>query len=440
MSQRSGRDPIAALFARGHFGIKLGLDNIRALCEALGRPERAYPTLIVAGTNGKGSVAAMVSTALTAAGHRTGRYTSPHLVSIEERFAIDGRAAPTGAVAEALGRAFAAEQTLQREGRLTVDATFFELATAAAFELFREAEVDVAVLEVGLGGRFDATNVAEPLAGAITSIDLDHTAHLGGTIAEIAFEKAGVIKPGMTVVVGDRKAEALEVIDRVARAQGARQVRARDGAVADADIVDGRTLVTLRTPVRDYGRVALALGGRHQAENALVAVRLLESLPDLGIAVDGPAIVHALEHVEWPGRLQLVELAGGRAVLLDAAHNVAGAGALAAYLAEAWPVRVPLVFAAMRDKDATGMLAALGGSVSRMIFTAPPVDRATAPGDLVGLARASGLTIPVEAVPGVGGALERAFGYGPRVVAAGSIFLLGEMLPLLVEAGGGSAR
>lgn len=436
----SGPDPVAALLARGHFGIKLGLENIRALCEGLGHPERAYPTLIVAGTNGKGSVAATVSAALTAAGHRAGRYTSPHLVSLEERFAVDGLAAPASRVAAALGRAFEAEGALRRLGRLPVDATFFELATAAAFELFREAAVDIAVLEVGLGGRFDATNVAEPIAGAITNIDLDHTAHLGRTIAEIAFEKAGIVKPGMTVVVGERKAEALDVIERVARARGARLIHARDGASAEAEIVDGRTFVTLRTPARDYGRVALALGGRHQADNALVAVRLLEALPELGVAVDGPPIAHALGHVDWPGRLQLVELAGGRAVLLDAAHNVAGARTLAAFLGEAWPGGAPLVFGAMRDKDAAGMLAELDGRVSRMIFTAPSLERAMAPADLAGLARAIGLGVPTETAPSVAAALERALAHGPRVVAAGSIFLLGELLPLLGPGRGRAAR
>jgi dihydrofolate synthase/folylpolyglutamate synthase len=434
MSPGTGGDPIAALFARGHFGIKLGLDNIRALCGALGHPERGCPTVIVAGTNGKGSVAAMVSAALAAAGHRTGRYTSPHLVSIEERFAIDGRPATTAQVGAALERAFAAERALQREGRLTVNATFFELATAAAFDLFRAAAVDVSVLEVGLGGRFDATNVAEPVAGAITTIDLDHTAHLGTTLAEIAFEKAGVIKPGMTVVVGERKPVPRDVIGRVARERGARIVDARDGASADAEILAGRTFARLATPVRDYGRVALALGGRHQADNALVAVRLLEALPGHGIAVGAPEIVHALEHVEWPGRLQLVELSGGRAVLLDAAHNVAGAEKLAAYLREAWPARVPLVFGAMRDKDVRGMLAALGDSVSRVIFTAPPVERAMAPRDLVEVAGAIGLPVPVEAVPGVDAALDRAFGAATRIAAAGSIFLLGEILPRLASA------
>jgi dihydrofolate synthase/folylpolyglutamate synthase len=334
-------------------------------------------------------------------------------------------------VREALERAFAAEQALQLEGCLAVYATFFELATAAAFELFRRAAVDVTVLEVGLGGRFDATNVAEPVVGAITTIDLDHTAHLGESIAQIAFEKAGVIKPGMTVVVGERKPEALDVIARVALERGARLLHAREGASARAEIVDGRTFVALRTPVRDYGRVALALGGRHQADNALVAVRILESLADRGFAVDGAAVAHGLGHVDWPGRLQLVELAGGRSVLLDAAHNVAGASTLAAYLREAWPARVPLVFGVMRDKDARGMLAAIGDSVSRLFFTAPPIARAMAPQELLALADAAGLGVPAEAVASVDEALARAFGHSPRIVAAGSIFLLGEILPRL---------
>jgi dihydrofolate synthase/folylpolyglutamate synthase len=440
MAPSAGSDPIAALFERGHFGIKLGLDNIRALCAVLGHPERAAPSVIVAGTNGKGSVVAMVAAALSAGGYRTGRYTSPHLVSLEERFAIDNRPAASGQVSDALACAFAAERVLHEAGRLAVDATFFELATAAAFDLFRRAAVDIVVLEVGLGGRFDATNVAEPLVGAITTIDLDHTAHLGEGLPQIAFEKAGVIKPGMTVVVGERKPEALDVIERVAQEQGATLLRAWDGASARAEIADGRTFVTLQTPAHDYGRIPLGLGGRHQADNALVAVRVLESLSSRGFPVGTRAITHALTHTEWPGRLQLVELAGNRSVLLDAAHNVAGAATLAAYLREAWPVPAPLVFGVMRDKDARGMLAALGGSVSRVVFTAPPIDRAVAPRELLELARAIGLDAPAEAAPSIDEALARGFRHGPRVVVAGSIFLLGEVLPRLVPAAAPGSR
>jgi dihydrofolate synthase/folylpolyglutamate synthase len=424
-------DPVAALFARDHFGIKLGLDNIHALCDALGHPERCAPTVIVAGTNGKGSVAAFVSSALSAAGYHVGRYTSPHLVRIEERFALDGTPVATDTLAEALGRVFLAEQACRDDGRLPVPATFFELTTAAAFEVFRRAAVDVMVLEVGLGGRFDATNVTNPVAGAITTIDLDHTAHLGSTIAQIAFEKAGVIKPGMTVVVGERKPEATSVIAAVSRERAAEVVGALAGSEVAVDMHDERTWVTLTTPARAYGPMSLALGGRHQAQNALVAVRLLEALEARHWAIGAEAIAHGVANASWPGRLQTVQLSNGKRLLLDAAHNAAGAAALAAYVGEAWPGRPPLVFAAMRDKDTAAMLAAMAPVVGRFVFTAPAMPRALRPGELLDQLRGLGIHHEAATSDTPGAAIELALLGSPRAVVAGSIFLLGEILPIV---------
>jgi len=424
-------DPVATLLARDHFGIKLGLDNIRALCDELGHPERAAPAVIVAGTNGKGSVTAWVSAALANAGFRTGRYTSPHLVRLEERFAIDGCAVETDPLAGALAAVLAAERRCRADGRLPVAATFFELTTAAAFELFRRAGVEVMVLEVGLGGRFDATNVVEPVAGAITTVDLDHVAHLGGTIEQIAFEKAGVIKPGRTFVVGESKPEALAVIERVAAAQGATIVRAADGARVTVVLREGRTWATIETPVRAYGEVALALGGRHQACNALIAVRVLEALEDRGWKVGRDSIRRALADADWPGRLQTVRLAGGKRLLLDAAHNPAGAAALASYLGEAWPGRPPLVFGAMRDKDTDAMLATLSPAVGRIVFTAPALARARPPAELLAHLRALGLGNQGESADTTPAALAQALRDADGAVVAGSIFLLGEVLAWL---------
>jgi dihydrofolate synthase/folylpolyglutamate synthase len=424
-------DPVATLLSRDHFGIKLGLDNIRTLCDELGHPERAAPAVIVAGTNGKGSVTAFVSAALANAGFRTGRYTSPHLVRLEERFAIDGRAVATAPLAEALAAVLDAERRCRDDGRLPVAATFFELTTGAAFELFRRTGVEVMVLEVGLGGRFDATNVVEPVAGAITTVDLDHVAHLGGTIEQIAFEKAGVIKPGGIFVVGESKPGALAVIEGVAAAQGATIVHAEDGAKVSVALREGRTWATLETPVRAYGEVALALGGRHQARNALVAVRVLEALEARGWTVGRDAITRALVGADWPGRLQTVRLAGGKRLLLDAAHNPAGAAALASYLREAWPGRPPLVFGAMRDKDVDAMLGTLAPAVGRIVFTGPALARARPPAELLARLRALGLGNEGEVADTTPAALARALREADGAVVAGSIFLLGEMLAWL---------
>lgn len=204
--------PLDRLLAFEHFGIKLGLENIRILLDALGRPDDAWPAVHIAGTNGKGSVSAMVEAALRAAGHRTGRYTSPHLDRLEERFAVDGVPVESGTLVSTVARVLDEVDRLHGDGRLTVSPTFFEVTTAVAFELFRLARVDVGVIEVGLGGRFDATNAILPRVTAITSIALDHERHLGRTLASIAFEKAGIAKPGVPLVLGAVGDEAHAVI------------------------------------------------------------------------------------------------------------------------------------------------------------------------------------------------------------------------------------
>jgi dihydrofolate synthase / folylpolyglutamate synthase len=417
------------LRAREYFGIKLGLENMRTLAAALDHPERAYRTAIVAGTNGKGSVTAMVDSALRAAGHRTARYTSPHLVRLEERFVIDGEPVTSAQLEDAVAHVLAAEQTCRAAGTLPHPVTFFELATAAAFVLFRRANVGIAVIEVGLGGRFDATNIVEPMAAAITSIDFDHMRHLGRTIPEIAFEKAGVIKPDIPVVTGDLSAEAEAVVQRVCTEQGARLVPAHEGVETPGVVTDGRARLTIETATRAYGPLTLGLAGRHQIGNAVVAVRLLEELDTLGVHVTAEAAARGLETVRWRARLEHVRLADGRTLLLDAAHNPAGAAALASYLREVWPEGVVLVFGAMADKDIDGMLAALVPAAREIIVTQVEGGRAAALDALAAAAR-SHFTRPssVRAIADPRHAIDAALATGPAVCIAGSIFLLGGVL------------
>lgn len=424
-------DPIARLLARDQHGVKFGLDGIRTLLDALDRPEGAYPSVIVAGTNGKGSVVAMAAAALTAAGHRTGRYTSPHLVRVEERFAIDGTPVATDRLAEAAARVLEAEARALAQGRLAHPTTFFEITTATAFEIFRLAGVDVVVLEVGMGGRLDATNVVDPLVGAITSIAFDHERFLGSTLAAIAREKAGIIKPGVPLVVGPLDEEAHAVVAAVAAAAPAPLVEAFDGVAWQASMVDGRTCLSLRTPSAHYGSVTLALRGRHQIANAVVAVRLLELVAARGVAVPAEAIRQGLGGAVWPGRLQELTLRDGRRVLVDAAHNPAGATALAGYLADAgWP-SVPLVFGAMRDKDIGGMLRALAPRISRLVFTAARSPRAMPAEDLRELASRLDLGVPIDAAADPREALSIALSAAPAVIVAGSIFLIGDLVESL---------
>ncbi len=438
-------DPLAYLFGLERFGIKLGLDNMRVLDAALDHPDRQFRSLLVAGTNGKGSVAAMTERGLRAAGYSTGLYTSPHLIALNERFAVDGLAVGDDALANEAAHVRKTIGRLRATGLLAHPPTFFEATTALALSLFRRRKVDVAVLEVGMGGRFDATNVVPAVAVGIPSIDLDHQQHLGATLAEIAFEKAGVIKPHTVVVSAEAKPEARDVLQREAAARSARYVDA--GAEtdvrwrADAGVI---RVERLETPCARYGPLTLALRGRHQLRNAAVAVRLLEELAPLGIRVPRAAIEQALADVRWRGRLELVDCAPGRRLLLDPAHNVAAAAALRAYVTEVHPAGLPFVFGALADKDAAGMLRALGGAVNRIICAPIANPRAGTVADLAAAARAGRNDVPVEAAASPTAALAAAWRTGPVAGVAGSVYLVGEVLRALergqLGTGDGPAR
>jgi dihydrofolate synthase/folylpolyglutamate synthase len=416
--------PSARLLALENFGIKLGLENITRLCEALGQPERGFTSLHVAGTNGKGSVTAMVHAALQAAGIHTARYTSPHLSSLTERFVVGNAPVDTATLDAVTTAVLDCADELRQRDVLPVPPTFFEATTAIGFELFRRARVEVAAIEVGLGGRFDATNVITPAAGAITTIGLDHQQHLGNTRAAIAFEKAGIIKPGMPVVTGDLPADALAVIRRVAAERGATLIEATSDTRVSFELVDGRARVTLQTPRATYGPVLLALRGEHQIGNAVVAVRLLEAAAERGVRVSNSAVEQGLASADWPARLELLTLAGGKRVLLDAAHNIDGAQALAGYLARWYPRRLPLVIGVMRDKDVGAILTALLPRASSVIVTMAPTWRALPAADLAAHARRMGAaSVEVEADPDR--AIERALDAADTVCVAGSIFLAG---------------
>jgi dihydrofolate synthase/folylpolyglutamate synthase len=346
---------------------------------------------------------------LRAAGFRTARYTSPHLVRLEERFVVDGREIDTSSLAAAVDTVRDAVNALTARGELDAPATFFECTTAAAFELFARADLDIAVLEVGLGGRLDATNVVTPLVTAITTIDLDHQAQLGSTIAEIAAEKAGIIKPGVPVVIGRLPVEAQEVVEHAARSRRAPLIRAMEAA----EIPSG---------------TRLALAGAHQRDNARVAIAVLRALADFKVA--DAAIKEGLEAVRWPGRLEHMTH-GTCEVVIDAAHNPAGARTLAAYLSELGWCDATLVFGAMADKDARAMLDHLAPAVGRIVTTTAPTHRAESAAALARLAHAAAATKRVEIVEDPVGALKHACADSDRVVVAGSIFLIGPLRDIL---------
>jgi dihydrofolate synthase/folylpolyglutamate synthase len=424
-------DPLAYLFSLERLGMKFGLENISRLCAALDHPERAFASVIVGGTNGKGSVTVMTETALRAAGYRTARYTSPHLARVEERFVIDGAEVATTTLKRALDRVRRAVAALVGGGQLEAPPTFFEFATATAFDLFREAGVALAILEVGLGGRLDATNVVAPLAAAITSIDLDHQAQLGDTIESIAAEKAGIIKPGIPVVCGAVPPAAEVVIAGACDARGARLVRAVDAVRTTRHVSGDRATLDVRTARRTLEGVELALAGAHQAGNAAVAVALLDELDALGWRVSDEAVRAGLSGARWPARLERFTFAGA-AVLLDAAHNPAGARALASYLEEAGWTDVTLVFGVMADKDVAGMLAPLVPLARRIICTTAPGARAMPAAAIAALVRTtSDAPVHLDAVDSPEAALRAAARAGTRVVVAGSIFLIGPLRDIL---------
>ena len=401
------------LAQRVRFGMKFGLETMQALVAEMGHPERACPTLLVAGTNGKGSVVAYCDAALRASGLRTGCYTSPHLVRVNERIKVDGREITDRDFAIAVSAVRDAAERLVRRRVLEAHPTFFEVLTAAAFAHFRRKRVEVAVLEVGLGGRLDATNVADPLASAIVSVDFDHEVYLGRTLASIAGEKAGVMRRGRPTVVGPMPDEARRAVRARARAIGSRLVEARRGAWSAR--YDG-----LRP-----------LPGAHQRDNLLVAVRLLEQARRAGLPVDLRALPAAIARTRWPGRLERVP--GRPPLLLDGAHNPAGARSLAVHLAGGEPF--VLVFGAMSDKDVCGLARELFPLASAIVLTRPRVSRAATPDELA--RRAGPLARGALREPSVSRALARARrlarAQGPDtiVVVAGSLYLVGAVEAIL---------
>ncbi len=409
------------------YGIKFGLDNIRAVLDDLGRPEASFPSIHVAGTNGKGSVCAMLTEALSRHGLRIGLYTSPHLVAVEERIRLGRRPIASAEFCRLLTRVKRSCDRLVASGRLAAPLTYFEHLTAVAFLYFREKRVDAAVLEVGMGGRFDATNVVRPLVSVITSIGLDHQKFLGETLAEIAGEKAGIIKPGVPVVCGVEDGDA----ERVIRA------RAREADAPFTGVFDPPNRLLARKERAGYRftfrkgsatfRFKPRLAGLHQGRNAATALTTALVLARTWRRLDPGKVVKGIEQASWPGRL---EVFGRRPlVVLDGAHNEEGARALAKYVRDFMPKPVHLVFAVMRDKDFRPMIRLLFPLARKVIVTTIPFHRAAAPEEI--LDQAGGFRKRVILAGDFRRALTQARAAarasGGSVLAAGSLFLVGEI-------------
>jgi dihydrofolate synthase / folylpolyglutamate synthase len=395
-------DSVRFLYALGNEikTAKLGLDRIRRVLEALDNPQRAYRVIHVAGTNGKGSTCAMIDAGLRAAGIRTGLFTSPHLIEPTERIQIDGMPVSP----QQFQRAFTIVHEVAETLDLECHPTYFETVTAMAFWLFRELKVETAVVEVGLGGRLDATNVVEPALTVITPIDFDHEIYLGHTLESIAAEKAGILKPGVHAVFARQRPEAAAVLDRVAAELGIAVRKSESFPVRDLHI-DARG--------SRFSGLCGPLAGEHQVENAITAAVALESL---GVSPRG------ISSARWPGRLEHV--APNPDIILDGAHNPAGARALAKYLERFYEGRkLHLIYGAMRDKAVEEIAGILFPPADDLIFTAPANARALRPESLVEIAgRGETAASVAEALAK---ARERAAA-DDVIVITGSLFLVGE--------------
>lgn len=422
---------IERLYALSRGGTKFGLERIERLLAQLGHPERSFPSVHVAGSNGKGSTSAFIASMLAEQGRAVGLFTSPHLISLTERIQFLDREGPRAIEADDLVRAVGQVEAT-RPG--FDDLSFFEAITAAAFLAMRERRVDVGVIEAGLGARLDATRLVDASVAVLTDLSLEHTAILGDTIVDIAREEGAVVRPGRPLVMADGPGPAMEVVDRLAAEVGAPVLRlGRDFHILSraAGVTRLRSSAGLELSAR------LPLSGPHQARNAAVALQAaLQLAPDL----DAETARRGLERARWPGRMEQLVAPGRPVVLLDGAQNAHAASALTAGLREE-ETGAPLhfVFGALRDKDVGLMLAALAPLAGSWTFTRPASVRAKEPAELADLLPADEGRAPWSVVDTPGGALEeawrRAAQEGGTVVVCGSLYLVGDVRALLLEAG-----
>jgi dihydrofolate synthase/folylpolyglutamate synthase len=484
---------VASMFALGHElaqtpSHKFDLAHMRVLLEELDHPERQFPSVLIAGTNGKGSTAATLSSILSVSGLKTGLYTSPHLVRMNERIRVNGEEISDDNFAELHGKVDLLAERLAAQGELPWHPSFFEMMTAIAFEHFAREKVQVAVLEVGMGGRLDATNVVDPLVSVITDISLDHQKFLGNTVSEIAAEKVGIIRPGGVVVTLPQQPEANDVIGNTIMNLGARAVNAvpyvppvspasarylvrvtsrgknlpLEGAKENAEssavgAKNSNTVYLYRYPLQVMGKQILVetrLVGRHQLRNVALAIATAEELSRQGFGGISPeTIEQGIRETRWPGRFQIIAAQVSPTqrsseqgsseqeetgqlwpeVVLDVAHNPAGAWALRSALSERYEDRrLIFVFGAMRDKAISEMTEILFPLAERVIATRPENPRSASPEEIQQAAGRTGAE--VEVAPDAASAFERArilAGPAGVVVVTGSIYLVGEVMRLV---------
>jgi len=429
------QNAIEFLYDSRMMGTKLGLNNINYLLQALGNPHLDFPCVHIAGTNGKGSVSAMLSSILAAAGYKTGLFTSPHLSSFRERIRIGREYIPQQSVADILERIVAVGETMRALEHVTFP-TFFEIVTAMAIEYFAESGIDIAIVETGMGGRLDATSAVVAVVSVITNIGMEHAAYLGDTLKKIALEKAGIIKKNVPVITAETNTEALEVIESAARKKNAPLIKI-GCEISFSDVkLSANTLekpfqtLTVQTPKLTYPHLRMPLIGRHQAQNCCIAVGVVELLRENNITVSDDALKLGLAETDWPGRF---EVAGNDpVVILDAACNPAAVEALAATLALFIPEGEKAVFVLgfLQDKDYSTMCRKLIPLSAEIILTKPNNSRAADPEQVRQAIKADFDENKLHVVQHLPGAIDKAYTIcrsGFRFVCVtGSNYLLGE--------------
>ncbi|MCI0697229.1 bifunctional folylpolyglutamate synthase/dihydrofolate synthase [candidate division KSB1 bacterium] len=407
----------------GFFGWQLGLERIEKLCEFFGQPQHKYPTVHIAGTNGKGSTAAMLAAIGKAAGLRTGLYTSPHLVHLNERIQIDGTPVSFQEIEETLRSCRPLVESLQ--------ATYFEVITAIAFEIFAQRQVDLAIIETGLGGRLDATNVMQPEVTIITSIGLEHQTYLGRTLAQIAGEKAGIIKKGVPCVSGIRqKAAQAKVLEQCRNLNAPCYDLREQSQINKIEVHPTSLRFTIQLPNFNFALTDIdcALTGRHQANNAGLAILAAVLLREKNFAITADVIHRGLQTIYWPARLQIEQQQP--TVLVDAAHNADGMRVLVRHLAEtfSWK-RLLVVMGLLEDKMLPPILKVWKNLRPHFVFATPPTDRARPAAQLAKAAKALGFV--AEAVDSPAAAFTHAradCGDDDLLCVTGSHYLIGELM------------
>ena len=408
---------------------KFDLENIAVLAEGLGHPDRAYPSAHIAGTNGKGSTAAFLDSILRRAGYRTGLYTSPHLERINERIRVNGEEIPDADFAEAFTRIHVLIEELLAAGKLRAHPTYFECVTAMAFEYFARRRIGFGVFEVGLGGRLDATNILKPNVCIITRIDFDHENFLGHSLKEIAAEKAGILKPGVPVVLAEQHPEARAVVLSRAKALGCPVVDTGAAYRIDALRVEERRARARLTEIASGWSAQLApqLAGRFQMQNAVNAVAAARVLRDTGFAISDEGIQQGIDNAEWPGRLE--KLQSRPDIYLDGAHNPGAARELAAFWEENFAGRgIFVIYGALRDKAVDEIAGILFPHAAEVIFTEPRTSRAISATQLAEIAahHAAESSIIADAEQALDYALSQATAQD-AIFVTGSLYLVGQI-------------